>query len=42
MNDTLIENSIKVAGHAITKTTENGQQTNWFMWLAKARDCRRC
>jgi hypothetical protein len=36
MNDTLIQDSIKVAGQAITKTTETGQQTNWWMWLAIA------
>ena len=36
MNDTLIQDSIKVAGQAITKTTENGAQTNWWMWLAIA------
>ena len=34
MNDTLIQDSIKVAGQAITKTTETGEQTNWWMWLA--------
>ncbi|MFT4972941.1 MAG: hypothetical protein ACI9JY_002147 [Saprospiraceae bacterium] len=36
MNDTLIQDSIKVAGQAITKTTETGEQTNWWMWLAIA------
>ena len=36
MNDTLIQDSIKVAGQAIAKTTENGAQTNWWMWLAIA------
>lgn len=36
MNDTLIQDSIKVAGQAITKTTETGQQTNWWRWLAIA------
>jgi hypothetical protein len=36
MNDSLIQDSIKVAGQAITKTTETGQQTNWWMWLAIA------
>jgi hypothetical protein len=36
MNDTLIQDIIKVAGQAITKTTETGQQTNWWMWLAIA------
>ena len=36
MNDTLIQDSIKVAGQAITKTTETGEKTNWWMWLAIA------
>ncbi len=36
MNDTLIQDSIKVAGQAITKTTETGEHTNWWMWLAIA------
>jgi hypothetical protein len=36
MNDTLIQDSIKVAGQAIKKTTETGEQTNWWMWLAIA------
>ena len=36
MNDTLIQDSIKVAGQVITKTTETGEQTNWWMWLAIA------
>jgi len=36
MNDTLIQDSIKVAGQAITKTTATGEQTNWWMWLAIA------
>ncbi len=36
MNDTLIQDSIKVAGQAITKTTGNEQNTNWWMWLAMA------
>lgn len=34
MNDTLIHDSLKVASHAIGKTTENLQSTNWWMWLA--------
>lgn len=36
MNDTLIQDSIKIAGQAITKTTSTGEQTNWWMWLAIA------
>ncbi|MGL2987730.1 molecular chaperone DnaJ [Flavobacterium sp. RSSA_27] len=36
MNDTLIKDSIKVAGQAISKTAETGEQTNWWMWLAIA------
>ncbi len=36
MNDTILQDSIKVAGQAITKTTEIGHQTNWWMWLAIA------
>jgi len=36
MNDTLIQGSIKVAGQAITKTIETGQQTNLWMWVAIA------
>jgi len=36
MNDTLIQDSIKVAGQAITKTSATGEQTNWWMWLAIA------
>lgn len=36
MNDTLIQDSIKVAGQAITKTTATGEQTNWWMWFAIA------
>jgi hypothetical protein len=34
MNDTLIQDSIKVAGKAITKVTEANDNTNWWMWLA--------
>lgn len=36
MNDTLIQDSIKVAEKAITKTTETGESINWWMWLAIA------
>ncbi len=36
MNDTLIQDSIKLAGQAITKITETGELTNWWMWLAFA------
>jgi hypothetical protein len=36
MNDTLIQDSIKVVGQTISKTTETGEQTNWWMWLAIA------
>jgi hypothetical protein len=36
MNDTLIQDSIKVAGQAITKTTTTTEQANWWMWLAIA------
>jgi len=34
MNDTLIQDSIKVAGKAISKVTETNDTTNWWMWLA--------
>ena len=36
MNDTIIQDSIKVAGQAITKATETSESTNWWMWLAIA------
>jgi hypothetical protein len=36
MNDTIIQDSIKVAGQAITKATEISESTNWWMWLAIA------
>jgi hypothetical protein len=36
MNDTLIQDSIKVASKAISKVTETGESTNWWMWLAIA------
>lgn len=36
MNDTVIQDSIKVAGQAITKVTETSEPTNWWMWLAIA------
>lgn len=36
MNDTLIQDSIKVAGQTISKTAESGEHTNWWMWLAIA------
>ena len=34
MNDTLIQDSIKVASKAISKVTEANDNTNWWMWLA--------
>jgi len=34
MNDTIIQDSIKVASKAITKVTETNDTTNWWMWLA--------
>lgn len=34
MNDTLIQDSIKVASQAISKVTEANDNTNWWMWLA--------
>lgn len=34
MNDTLIQDSIKVAGQAIAKTAQTGQPINWWMWVA--------
>jgi len=34
MNDTLIQDSIKVAGKTISKVTEANDNTNWWMWLA--------
>ena len=34
MNDTLIQDSIKVAGKAISKVTEANDNTNLWMWLA--------
>ncbi|GAA4017410.1 hypothetical protein GCM10022408_33720 [Hymenobacter fastidiosus] len=36
MNDALIQDSIKVVGQAVTKTTENVHQINWWMWLVIA------
>jgi len=36
MNDSLIQDSLKVASEAITKSTETSNQTNWWMWLAIA------
>lgn len=36
MNDTLIQDTIKVAEQTITKTTEINEPTNWWMWLAVA------
>jgi len=36
MNDTLIQDSVKVSIQAMTETTENGDQTNWWIWLAIA------
>jgi len=34
MNDTLIQDSIKVASKAFSKVTEANDNTNWWMWLA--------
>ena len=34
MNDTLVQDSIKVAGKAISKVTEANDNTNLWMWLA--------
>jgi hypothetical protein len=36
MNDSIIQDSLKVASEAITKSTETSNQTNWWMWLAIA------
>lgn len=36
MNDSLMQDSLKVASEAITKSTETPIQTNWWMWLAIA------
>jgi len=36
MNDTLIQDSIKIAGQTITKATETSESINWWMWLAIA------
>lgn len=36
MNDTLIQDSITLAGQAISKTAETGEHPNWWMWLAIA------
>ena len=36
MNNTLIQDSLKMASQAITKSTESSQNTNWWMWLAIA------
>ena len=34
MNDTIIQDSIKVAEQTISKATETSESTNWWMWLA--------
>jgi hypothetical protein len=34
MNDTLIQDSLKVAYQAIGKSAENPHLTNWWMWIA--------
>jgi hypothetical protein len=34
MNDTLIQDSIKIANRAISKITEADESTNWWMWIA--------
>nr|MBC7613260.1 molecular chaperone DnaJ [Pseudopedobacter sp.] len=36
MNNSLLQDSIKVAGQVIKKTTDTGTQINWWMWLAVA------
>jgi len=36
MNDTVIQDSIKIASKAISKITETGESTNWWMWIALA------
>ena len=36
MNDSLIQDSLKVASEVITKSTETPNQINWWMWLAIA------
>ena len=36
MNDKLIQDSLKMASQAITKSSESSQNTNWWMWLAIA------
>lgn len=34
MNDTLIQDSLKVASQSITKVISTDQQIRWWMWLA--------
>jgi len=36
MNDSLFQDSLKVATEAMTKSSETGNSTNWWMWLAIA------
>lgn len=36
MNDTLIQDGIKLAAQAVAKSTETNEPTNWWMWLAIA------
>ena len=36
MNDTLIQDSLKLANQAIGKPAENLHLTNWWMWIAIA------
>jgi len=36
MNDTIIQDSIKVASKAISKVAETDESINWWMWLAIA------
>src|SRR6056300_235597 len=36
MNDTIIQDSIKVAEAMISNPTETSDSTNWWMWLAIA------
>lgn len=36
MNEMIIQDSIALAGQAISKKIENGERINWWMWLAVA------
>ena len=39
MNDTIIQDSIKVVEQTLIKATETNESTNWWMWLAIAEFC---